>query len=214
MLQRRRLLQIAALGGAWLGTSRVLAQSPVRVLRKNVVIVRREFDRKRPPADMPTLTPPESGVCNTQFELEMGVGSSIETVSPTALKMFVDELDLTTGLTLTIFTLKGSPQKLRDHEEGHRAISEYYYKNAAAIAEAAGKSLIGKEFAGNGANRAAAEQDAFTKINAALEDAYMARTRFRALAANGRFDEVTQHGLNALAEADAVAMAVAADPER
>ena len=74
--------------------------------------------------------------------------------------------------------------------------------------------MIGKEFAGRGANRAAAEEDAFAEINAALEDAYMARTRVRALAANGRFDDITQHGLNAVAETDAIAMAVASDPER
>jgi hypothetical protein len=73
--------------------------------------------------------------------------------------------------------------------------------------------MIGKEFAGAGANKAAAEQDGYQKINDAIEEAYMARTRLRALAANNRFDDITQHGLNAVPEADAIAMAVAADPE-
>jgi hypothetical protein len=35
----------------------------------------------------------------------------------------------------------------------------------------------------------------------------------RALAANNRFDDITQHGTNAIAEADAIAKAVASDPE-
>jgi hypothetical protein len=162
---------------------------------------------------MPKLTPPEAGVCSTEFALDVGVGYSMETVSATSLKVFVDELDLETSLTLSIFTQKGSPDKLHGHEEGHRAIGEYYYKNSVKIAESVGKAMIGKEYAGTGPNKAAAEHDGYQKINDAIVEAYMAKTRFRALAANNRFDDITQHGLNAVAEADAIAMAVAADPE-
>lgn len=217
MIERRCFLRIVVgstgsllLSHAPLG----LAQTtPVRVKRKEPVITRTAFDPRRPPANMAKLTPPEAGVCNTQFELDIGIGYSMETESAGQMKVFVDELDLETGLTLSIFTQQESPDKLRAHEEGHRAIGEYYYKNAHKIAEAVGKSIIGKEFVGTGANKAAAEQDGYQKANDAIEDAYMARTRVRAFAANNRFDEVTQHGLNAVAEAGAIEMAVSFDPE-
>jgi hypothetical protein len=215
MIHRRSLLRLAfgAVAGAVVVPRVALGQpSPVRVMRKEPVVTRTEFDPRRPPANMPKLTPPEAGVCNTEFALEIGVGYSMEAVSATILKVFVDELDLVTALKLSIFTQKGSPNKLRAHEDGHRAIGEYYYKSSVKIAESVGKAMIGKEFAGSGANKAAAEQDGYQKINDAIEEAYMARTRLRALAANNRFDDITQHGLNAVAEADAIAMAVASDP--
>ena len=41
----------------------------------------------------------------------------------------------------------------------------------------------------------------------------MSRTRLRALAANNRFDDITQHGLNPTPEKDAIAKAIASDPE-
>jgi hypothetical protein len=111
-----------------------------------------------------------------------------------------------------IFTIIGAPAKLRAHEEGHRLIGEYYYKNAAAVAEAAATALIGASFDGNGANREAAQRNGFEKILAA--ETYMARTRLRSVAANARFDDITHHGLEPITEADAMAMAVASDPER
>jgi hypothetical protein len=43
-------------------------------------------------------------------------------------------------------------------------------------------------------------------------EAYFARTRSRAAAANARFDDITDHGRNAVAEADALARALAPDP--
>ncbi len=50
----------------------------VRVKREEPVIERTEFDPRRPPRDMPPLTPPESGVCKTTFELAASVSYSAE----------------------------------------------------------------------------------------------------------------------------------------
>ena len=217
MIERRGFLQFCVAGAAgalivW--SPRVLAQaSPVRVMRKEPVVKRAEFDPRRPPANMPKLTPPEAGVCNTEFALDVGVGYSIDIVSATAVKLSVDELDVVTMLTLSIFTEKGSPPKLHAHEDGHATIAQYYYKNSVKTARAVGVALIGKSFDGNGRDRKSAEQNGYQKINDAFEEAYMARTRIRALAANNRFDAITQHGLNATPEADAIAMAVSPDPE-
>jgi hypothetical protein len=188
--------------------------SAVRVTREEPVVRRTEFDPRRPPRDMPTLTPPESGVCNTTFELAASVSYSAETLSPTTARVYVDELDLTTRLAFDIYTVRGAPDKLRAHEEGHRQIGEHYYRNASTIAADIGRRLIGQSFEGAGIDPDAAQQDGFEKVIAAIEQAYMARVRIPSAAANVRFDEITNHGLNDIGEADAIALAIGVEPDR
>jgi hypothetical protein len=49
-------------------------------------------------------------------------------------------------------------------------------------------------------------------VLAALKDEFMQRTHARSAAANARYDTLTEHGPAAIAEADAVAAALADDP--
>jgi hypothetical protein len=206
-MNRRALIVFAAAlaGAAWLRSPTAGAQqTAVRVRRENPVIERREYDPRRPPRDMPELTPPESGVCKTTFELAASVNYSAERLSRTTARIYIDELDLVTRLRFDIFTVRGGPPKLRAHEEGHREIGEHYYVNAAQIADEIGRRLIGATFDGSGA-----DQDGFDKVVAEIERAYMARVRIPSAAANERFDDITNHGLDPIDEAEAVRLAIA-----
>jgi hypothetical protein len=220
MIHRRALLAYAA-GAAGLGLLRAgfahaqrssPSRAAVRVTREEPVVERREFNPRRPPRGMPPLTPPESGVCKTTFELSASVSYSAERLSRTTARVYVDELDIVTRLRFDIFTVEDAPPKLRAHEEGHRAIGEHFYQDAARIAEEIGRRLIGATFEGSGADDDAAQRDGFNKVVAEIERAYMARVRIPSAAANERFDEITNHGLNAIDEAEAVALAVAGAP--
>jgi hypothetical protein len=216
-VERRAALRTVvafAISAALLPAPEALAQrASVRVRHERPEIRRFEFDASAPPPGMPKLTPPESGVCNTTFELETGVSYSAETLTPTQVRITVAELDLTTRITFDIYTLKGAPQKLRDHEEAHRKIGEYYYRNSAAVAGEIGRALIGESFDGEGANEDAAQKNAIDKVLSSIEKDYMARTRDRSAAANVRFDMITNHGLEPIDESVAIARAVAFDPE-
>jgi hypothetical protein len=200
----------AAVVASGLFSRRARAQRPpVRVEREEPVIARIEFDPRRPPRDMPELTPPESGVCKTTFELSASVTYSAERLSRTTARVYVDELDIVTRLRFDIFTVKDAPPKLRAHEEAHRAIGEHYYKDAAQIAGEIGQHLIGQTFDGVGLDQEAAQRDGFGKVVAEIERAYMARVRIPSAAANERFDEITNHGLNPIDETEAIRLAVA-----
>jgi hypothetical protein len=206
----RRLLLAATAGVGLLALKPVRAQrSPVRVERAEPVISRTEFDPRRPPRDMPELTPPESGVCKTTFELAASVNYSAERLSRTTARIYVDELEIVTRLRFDIFTVKDAPPKLRAHEEGHRAIGEHYYEGSVSIAGEIGRRLIGETFDGTGLDQEAAQQDAFNKVVAEIERAYMARVRIPSAAANQRFDDITDHGLNPIGEAEALRLAIA-----
>jgi hypothetical protein len=212
MTNRRAFLELAA-SAATLCFSRAAAQprdrSAVRVKREEPVITRTDFDPRRPPADMPPLTPPESGVCKTTFELAAGVSYSAERLAGGGARIYVEGLEIATKLRIDIYTALGSPPKLRAHEEGHRAIGEHYYASSGAIAEDIGRRLIGRSYEGRGADDEAAQRDAFAKVVAELERAYMARVRVPSAAANERFDEITNHGLAAIDEDEAFALAIA-----
>ena len=208
----RRVFMTAAAGllGTGLLTRRARAQrSPVRVEREEPVIARVEYDPRRPPRDMPELMPPESGVCKTTFELSASVTYSAERLSRTTARIYVDELDIVTRLRFDIFTVKNAPPKLRAHEEAHRAIGEHYYEDAAPIAAEIGRRLIGQTFDGTGPDQDAAQQNGFGKVVAEIERAYMARVRSPSAAANERFDDITNHGLNPIDEAEAIRLAIA-----
>ena len=210
-MKRRALLAFAvsATGAGLLRSGRVVGQgSPVRVTREEPITVRTEFDPKRPPPEMPPLTPPEAGVCKTTFELAASVTYSAERLSGLAARIYVDGLDIVTRLRFDIYTAQGAPAKLRAHEEGHRAIGEHYYGDAARIAEDIGRRLIGVTFDGAGLDQEAAQENAFAKAVAEIERDYMARMRTPSSAANERFDEITRHGLEAIEEADAIALAI------
>ena len=210
-MKRRTLLTLAIGTGAH-GLLRLPAsaqRAPVRVTREEPVVERREFDPGSPPRDMPPLTPPESGVCKTTFELGANVTYSAERLSATRARIYVDEVHIVTRLRFDIYTVRGAPPTLRAHEEGHRAIGEHFYRDATRIAEEIGTRLIGASFEGTGPDEAAAQRDGFERVIAAIERAYMARVRIPSAAANERFDEITNHGLEPIDEAEAVALALA-----
>ena len=211
-MKRRALLAFAAsvAGAGLLRSGRAAGQggSPVRVTREEPITVRTEFDPKRPPPEMPPLTPPEAGVCKTTFELSASVTYSAERLSGLAARIYVDGLDIVTRLRFDIYTAQGAPPKLRAHEEGHRAIGEHYYGDAARIAEDIGRRLIGVTFDGTGIDQEAAQENAFAKAVAEIERDYMARMRTPSSAANERFDQITRHGLEAIEEAEALARAL------
>jgi hypothetical protein len=216
MTNRRAILVFAA--GAAAGAvvrarparaQRAESGPAVRVTRENAVITRAEFDPGRPPPEMPPLTPPESGVCKTTFELSAGVTYSAERLSSGMARLHVDGLEIVTKLRIDIFTVRNAPLKLRAHEEGHRAIAEYYYESSASIAETIGRRLIGTTYEGRGADDEAAQRDGFSKVIAEIERSYMARVRGPSAAANERFDEITRHGLEPIDEREAVARAIA-----
>ena len=210
-MNRRAFLYLAAgaAGFASLRAGSALGQgSPVKVTREEPVVSRTRFDPARPPPDMPELTPPEAGVCKTTFELSASLTYSAERLSGLTARIYVDGLDIVTRLRFDIYTAQGAPPKLRAHEEGHRAIGEHYYGEAAKIAEDIGRRLIGVTFDGTGIDQEAAQENAFGKAVASIERDYMARMRTPSAAANERFDEITRHGLEAIDESEAIARAI------
>lgn len=187
------------------------ARAAIDVSVQPPTVARVEFDRRWPPREMP-VSADFGAVCSNLFEIEANIASSVEVLSPTAVRIYPTNFSIITRLRVTIYLPKRWPVKLRAHEEGHRAIGEHYYGHAEAAARDAAGSLIGRSFEASGADRAAAERVAGELVLAALKDAYMQRTHARSAAANGRYDTITDHGRRAMLESEAIAAAVTDDP--
>ena len=175
-------------------------------------VARVEFDPRRPPHDMPAGGVEGGGLCHSVFELEVAIVSSIEMLTPTTVRAYPADFDIITRLKVAIYTPNNAPDKLRAHEEGHRAIAEHYYRNAESAARDAAALVQSRSFEADGIDREAAEQAVGVLIRAALKDAFMQRVQARSAAANARYDAITRHGLDAIAATDAVVGAVAQDP--
>jgi hypothetical protein len=161
---------------------------------------------------MPADAGEGSAACSNVFEIEARIDSAVDAVTPTTVRIYPGGFDITTRFRTTIYLPSGSPDELRKHEEGHRAIGEHYYRYAESAAEAAAQAVVGRVFEASGADRAAAEEAAGALVRTALRDEFMQRTHARSAAANARYDTATDHGRNAVDEDDAVALAIAEDP--
>jgi hypothetical protein len=192
--------------------SRAADEHPVTVKKNPPKITRQSFDPKRPPARMPKLTPPESGVCHFEFTCDAGLETFVDQIDPRTVEIEVDSVDMILDLEVDIWAMNGAPKKLLAHEEGHRQIAEHYYQKADTIARELGKKMIGKKARGTGPNKDAATKDANHKLLSELNLAYMAETRVRCSACQKRYDKITNHSLIPIPEADAIAQALAAEP--
>lgn len=206
---RAHVLVAASFGTFALGAH---AQGDLNVIVEPPRVERVEFDRRRPPRDMPRTVDADAGVCRNVFEIEANILSSIETLSPTTVRVYPEHFEITTRLNVTIYTVQGSSVKLRAHEEGHRTIGEYYYGHADSAAREAARSLAGQVFEASGVDRHAAAHAAGELMLAALKAAFMERTHARSAAANARYDAITDHGRKPTLESVAVAAALAIDP--
>src|SRR6185503_7121775 len=109
-----------------------------------------------PPAQMPHLDPGEAAVTETTFNCAVKSstkGTTHRTSDGNTQSIAkVEAIEMTLSLHVIVWLPNKSPQKLTDHEEGHRRIAEQIYKeHADGAARAEAGKVNGHEFRGSGA---------------------------------------------------------------
>jgi hypothetical protein len=170
-------------------------------------ITHHTFDKAHPPANMPKLKPTESGVCHFEFTTDAGLGVFVDQKDARTVEVEVDTVDMILDLPIQVWWMIGAPKKLTQHEEGHRQICEEYYKGAGEIARQLAQKMIGRKATGTGRNKQEAQSDAQQKLLTELNDAFMAAVRIPCRICQDHYDDITVHGLQPIAEADAIAQA-------
>lgn len=196
------ILSFAGLSSVW--TDQVQAQ--VTITKVPVNVSTQTFDPRRPPRNMPPLTPPEEAVCASDFLSDASVGGQAEQTDATRGKLTINKINVTLQLDITIW-LPQNPSKMTvDHEDGHRQISEYYYRNAEMVARRIAERFIGKVIDLNGRDLRKLVSAALKQAGAEITNEYNKQMPVETTQA--RYDSITEHSRSDIRVADAVALAL------
>jgi hypothetical protein len=120
-----------------------------------------------------------------------------------------EAVKLSLGLPTTIRLPLGASQKVKEHEEGHRQINEYFYASARKAAEGAIQvALTGLPLNSYATNLDSAEADVIQRAKTAMQAAYWRYTRDPSGPANVYYDELTDHARNEADSAEAAQKAI------
>jgi hypothetical protein len=108
------------------------------------------------------------------------------------IKTVTVNLDLVVRITLP----RGEHGTLKEHEEGHRKIVEYFYSLGPAAAQSAAGLLTGIEQTSSAVDYATARTETFTRATDEVQAEYMKYIRDLCEQANDYYDELTDHGRN------------------
>jgi hypothetical protein len=194
-----------------LGTSARVAADEVKINRREPIVERKTFDPKKPPAEMPKLDPKEAAVTQSFFGAESRVGGSVEqrkVGDEYHASVKVDTVEMTLTLRITIWLPKDAVPKLVNHEEGHRKISEHFYRDAEKIARKEAQGLLGRTIQGKGRDFEDAANNALQQAAQELGGRFLGQTDTPAGKAQDFYDEITAHGTNPVKEDKAIADAI------
>jgi hypothetical protein len=176
------------------------------IAKQPPVVTTRRFDPAGPPPDMPPLHPDEQAQCDSNFmsaALVSGqprrTGANQATVTITGVKMKLQ-------LAITIWVPDAVTQKVLEHEEGHRQISEFYYQDAEKLAERIAASYIGKQLTVTGPDLDAESNRALQQAGADITAEYS--SQLNTDSAQLRYDAITDHARNDVLVSDAIAQAL------
>ena len=189
------------------GVPSIQAEPPkVEIVKVPAQVGTRYFDPKRPPRDRPPLRGPEEAVCAGDFLSDASVGAQAQMTDATHAKATINRVKVTLQLNMTIW-LPNNPQKWTvEHEEGHRQISEYYYRDAEAIARRIAESYLGKTVDISGKDLRRALSATVGKIAEEITNEY--NRQMPVETTQDRYDTITEHSRKDISETDAVAQAL------
>ncbi len=187
------------------------ATSPVTVVKNPVRIDRRVFDPRHPPMQggVPMVKPDEPGLCKSDFSCETELGVEVPRTASRSVRVTINTAKVIMGLHITIWTAAGCSPKVIAHEEGHRKISEIYYRNAEAVARKLAEGVVGQQVTVANSGQKSATQTALSPLEKKMIDAFMTEIEQRCEFAQDRFDAITDHCRNPISESEAITRALA-----
>lgn len=120
-----------------------------------------------------------------------------------------DAVKLSAGMPITITLPLGALQKLKDHEEGHRHIDEYFYSFSRKAAERAVQVALTNQFPmSDGKDPDSAEENFELEAKSMIRAEYFKYTLNPSRPANEYYDQLTDHGRNDIDSAEASEKAI------
>jgi hypothetical protein len=196
------VLSVAVLWCTWADR----AQAQVMITKVPVNVATQTFDPRRPPRQMPPLSPPEEAICASDFLSDASVGGQAIQTDATHGTLTINQIKVTLQLDIAIWLPINAPKTTVDHEEGHRQISEYYYRNAEVVARRIAERYMDKEIELNGRDLRMAVSAALKQTGAEITNEY--KKQMTVGTTQARYDSITEHSRSDIRVADAVALAL------
>ncbi len=215
MLSRTSIILFTSLGLlavgllAWRGFSARPPQPQAllpAIVKEPIVLATRTFDPAAPPAEMPPLSAGEIAECDSNFSSTAILHGDTQRTDATHATVTITGIKVTLALNITIWMPADSAQRLIEHENGHRQISEFYYQTADKLAERIAATYMGRQFEISGADLDAESNKTLHQLAADLVAEY--NKQLDPGPTQLLYDSITDHGRNEVVVADAVAHAI------
>jgi hypothetical protein len=180
------------------------AEEPVVVRKAPESLAVRSFDPKHPPKEMPPLNASEAAVTESVFACGARIEVETKTIDNKPVRTSIVGVRLDLGLEVTEWLPKDVTPKIKAHEDGHRNISELYYENAEKIAATIAKKYVGKQLEIQDGDVKAAIKKAASECC----EEYLGAVEKPSQKVQEKYDEITDHGRNKVAEKRAIEKAV------
>ena len=176
------------------------------ISKQPIVLVTHTFDPASPPADMPPLGAGENAECDSDFRSSASVRGESRPTDATHATVTITHVTLTLQLNINIWVPAGVTQHVIEHEDGHRQISEFYYRTADKLAEQIVSTYLGKQVEITGSDLDAASNKMLQEMAADITEEY--NKELNPGPTQLLYDAITDHGRNEVVVKDAVAHAV------
>jgi hypothetical protein len=177
-----------------------------RINKQPVAFANHTFDPAAPPTDMPPLGSGEIALCDSNFVSNASVGGQPHRTDTTHATVTITKVNVTLQLNINIWVPIGATERLVEHEEGHRQISEYYYQTADRLAEQIAAKYLGKRVEIAGTDLSAESTKLLQEMAAEVTAEY--NKQLNPGPTQLLYDDITDHGRNDVVVQDAVAHAI------
>lgn len=209
-----RIILVCACVGVWLCGCHSSPDTASPQTQKDSVQITRlpagyqfhKFDPAAPPPAMPPLHPGEAAVCDADFIARSSVGGQPRRTDSTHAMLTVTKVMMTLQLQTNVWVPIDAPQTIVDHEEGHRAIAEYYYGTADKLAERIAAGYIGKRVEVTGDDLDSASSQKLLEIATEITNEYT--KEINSSPTQLLYDNITDHSRNGVVAKDAVDHAI------
>jgi hypothetical protein len=201
-------LLLAVLIFGWLNWRERTSQQQLRampdpaVIKQPANVASRTFDPANPPPEMPPLNSGENAECVADFGSNANVAGQTRRTDATHGTLTITQINVTLQLNITIWVPAGVTQRVIDHEDGHRQISEYYYQTADKLAGRIAAPYMGKQVEISGADLNVESMKALKQMGAEITEEY--DRELNPEPTQLLYDSITDHSRNEVAVQDAV----------
>jgi len=190
-----------------------LASAQVTVNKQPVTSTVRYFDPKKPPADMPKLVGNEAAVCVSNFNISASAGGDVleqdKVDGACRTTVRIDRITLTLECDIVIWLPNKPPKKIVEHEDGHKEITERFYKDADAVAKKYANQWLGRSVRGSAKTCQEASSAAISSAAQEMSGQYMTAVQGESSKVQEAYDRITAHGTNKLTARQGVDRAMA-----